>query len=184
MLLKKQINKMICIIRIRGRVGINKDINETLNRLRLRKKYSCVIIKPKKEQLGMIKKIKDFVAFGEISDEMFEKLIEARGQIVDKDKKIDAINIINEIKKGKKYQELNLKPFFRLHSPRKGINAKLHFPKGVLMEYPLSPTRFGQKIQHQRQNTNLMPFRCDTSRRSAYASRVAPHRIGETIADS
>ena len=132
MLLKKQMDKLICIIRIRGRVGINKDINETLNRLRLRKKYSCVIIKPKKEQLGMIKKIRDFVAFGEISDEIFKKLIETRSQIIDKSKKIDVKKIIEEIKKGKKYQELNLKPFFRLHSPRKGINAKLHFPKGVL----------------------------------------------------
>ena len=123
---------MICIIRIRGRVGLNKDINETLNRLRLRKKYSCVVLNAKKEQLGMIKKVKDFVAFGEISDKMFEKLIEARGKVVDKSKKIDAKNIVSEIKKGKKYQELNLNTFFRLHSPRKGINAKIHFPKGVL----------------------------------------------------
>jgi len=123
---------MICVIRITGRVGINKDVNETLNRLRLRKKYSCIVLNAKKEQLGMIKKVRNFVAFGEISDEMFEKLIEARGQIIDKDKKIDSKNIISEIKKGKKYQELNLKPFFRLHPARKGINAKVHFPKGVL----------------------------------------------------
>tara|TARA_Y100000310_G_scaffold167546_2_gene167372 strand:+ start:11854 stop:12297 length:444 start_codon:yes stop_codon:yes gene_type:complete len=129
---KKQANKMICVIRITGRVGINKDVDETLNRLRLRKKYSCVVLNPKKEQLGMIKKVKDLVAFGEISDEMFEKLIESRKQVIDKDKKIDSKNIVSEIKKGKKYQELNLKPFFRLHPPRKGINAKLHFPKGVL----------------------------------------------------
>ena len=29
-------------------------------------------------------------------------------------------------------EELNMKPFFRLHPPRGGINAKIHFPKGVL----------------------------------------------------
>jgi len=135
MLLKKQANKMICIIRITGRIGINKDVNETLNRLRLRKKYSCVVISSKKEYLGMIKKVKDFVAFGEISDGAFEKLIETRGQIIDKDKKVDSKKIVSEIKKGKKYQELNLKPFFRLHPPRKGINAKLHFPRGVLGDH-------------------------------------------------
>jgi len=130
--LKKQINKMICVIRIKGRVGINKDINETLNRLRLRKKYSCVVINPGKEQLGMIKKIRDFVAFGEITDKMFEKLIQTRGQKIDSSKNIDSKRIFEEIKKGKKYPNLNLKPFFRLHSPRKGINSKLHFPKGIL----------------------------------------------------
>ena len=124
--------KMICIIRIKGRVGINKDVNETLDRLRLRKKYSCVVIEPKKEQSGMIKKVENFVAFGEIKEDIFEKLIETRGKTIDKSKKINAKKIVEEIKKGKKYEELNLKPFFRLHSPRKGIDSKIHFPKGVL----------------------------------------------------
>ena len=123
---------MICIIRIKGKVGINKDVNETLNRLRLRKKYSCVVLNPKKEQSGMIKKVTDFIAFGEIKEDTINKLIEMRGQIINKSKKIDVKKIVEEIKKGKKYEELNLKPFFRLHSPRKGINSKIHFPKGVL----------------------------------------------------
>ena len=135
MLLNKQTDKMICVIRIKGKVGIKKDINETLNRLRLRKKYSCIVLNPKKEQLGMIKKVKDFVAFGEINDMAFEKLITLRGKVIDKSKKIDVKKSIEEIKKGKKYEELNLKPFFRLHSPRKGINTKLHFPKGVLGDH-------------------------------------------------
>jgi len=131
---------MICIIRIHGRVGLRKDILNSLNRLRLRKKYSCIVIDPTKEQEGMIKKLRDFVAFGEINRETFEKLVEKRGQflkknhvgkIIDKEK-IDAKKIVEGLEKGKKYESLNLKPFFRLHPPRKGIKAKLHFPKGVL----------------------------------------------------
>ncbi|MEM3091046.1 MAG: uL30 family ribosomal protein [Candidatus Pacearchaeota archaeon] len=123
---------MICVIRIRGRVGLDKKIEETLSRLRLRKKYSCIVINPKKEQLGMIYKVKDFVAFGEISKEVFENLIEKRGQLINKNKKLDVKKIVEEIEKGKKYEELGLKPFFRLHPPRKGIKSKAHFPKGVL----------------------------------------------------
>ena len=123
---------MICIIRIKGTVGLEKGVVETLNRLRLRKKYSCVIIDPKKEDLGMIKKVANFVAFGKIKKDVFEELIEKRGQIIDKTKKIDSKKIADELLKGKKYEELNLKPFFRLHPPRKGIKSKLHFPKGVL----------------------------------------------------
>ncbi|MAH03463.1 50S ribosomal protein L30 [Candidatus Pacearchaeota archaeon] len=123
---------MIAIIRIRGQVGLKKEIVETLNRLRLRRKYVCVVINPKKEQLGMIKKLKDFVAYGEIKKEVFEKLIEKRGQLVDKKKKVDLKKAAEELEKGKKYEELNLKPFFRLHPPRKGIKSKFHFPKGVL----------------------------------------------------
>ena len=123
---------MICIIRIRGRVGLKKDINETLNRLRLRRKYTCVVLEGKKVQLGMIKKVKDFVAFGKINDKTFDKLIEKRGQLIDKKNKVDLKKAVEELKKGKKFEELNLKPFFRLHPPRKGIKSKLHFPKGVL----------------------------------------------------
>ena len=102
---------MICIIRIRGQIGLKKDVVETLNRLRVRKKYACVVLNPGKEQQGMIKKVDNFVAYGEIDEETYKELKEKRGR-KDKDGK--------------------LKPFFRLHPPRKGINAKLHFPKGVL----------------------------------------------------
>ncbi|MAG79172.1 50S ribosomal protein L30 [Candidatus Pacearchaeota archaeon] len=123
---------MIAIIRICGRIGLEKDIIETLNRLRLRKKYACVIIKPTKENLGMIKKLRNFVAYGEINKDLFEKLVEKRGQIINKSGKIDSKKVIEELEKGEKYEELNLKPFFRLHPPRKGIKSKLHFPKGVL----------------------------------------------------
>ena len=123
---------MICIIRITGRVGLNRDVNETLDRLRLRKKYSCVVIEPKKEYLGMVEKVRNFVAYGEIQDKDFEKLIEARGKAIDSSKKIDAKSVVEGIKKGKKFQEMNLKPFFRLHPARKGMNTKVHFPKGAL----------------------------------------------------
>jgi len=104
---------MIAIIRIKGQIGLKREIVETLYRLRLRKKYVCVVLeKPTKEQLGMLKKVKDFVAFGEIDAATYKELKEKRGKKVD----------------GK------LKPFFRLHPPRGGIESKKHFGvgKGVL----------------------------------------------------
>jgi len=112
----------IAIIRIHGQVGLNKPIVETLHRLRIRRKYACVVFdtlkgtsKPTKVQLGMIKKVRDFVAFGEISEDVYKELVKKRG-IKDKTGK--------------------LKPFFRLHPPRGGIDSKKHFgvKKGVLGE--------------------------------------------------
>ena len=97
------------VIRIHGQVGLRRDIIETLDRLRLRKKFACVVFEnPSKEQMGMIVKVKDFVAFGEINDETYKKLVKKRG--------------------GK------IKNFFRLHPPRGGIDSKKHFgdKKGVL----------------------------------------------------
>ena len=97
---------MICVIRIKGQVKLNKEISETLNRLKLKKKYSCVILEPTKENLGMINKVRNQIAFGEISEEMQKKLLEKR--------------------------KTKTKNFFRLHPPRGGIKSKVHFPKGVL----------------------------------------------------
>ena len=100
---------MIAIIRIKGEVGLKGDIAETFNRLRLRKKYSCIVLeKPTAEQLGMLKKVRNFVAYGEIDEATHKELVKARG--------------------GK------TKNFFRLHPPRKGIDSKKHFGvhKGVL----------------------------------------------------
>lgn len=127
---------MICIIRISGEIGLRKDMVETLNRLRLKKKYSCVVIeKPSNEQLGMINKIKDFVAFGNIDDKTLKELIEKRGLLLDKKKsKPKAEDVIKGFKDGMGLQSFNLKPFFRLHPPRGGIESKKHFGvgKGVL----------------------------------------------------
>ena len=124
---------MICLIRIKGEVGVRRDIEETLNRLRLKRKYSCVVLAhPEKDQLGMIKKIGNFIAYGEINEGTFEKLIEKRGQLINKSKKMNAKDVCKEIEKGKGYEELNLKPFFRLHPPIGGIKSKYHFPIGVL----------------------------------------------------
>ena len=106
----------IAIIRIKGMIGLRKEVSETLHRLRLRKKYVCVVLEnPTEAQLGMIKSVRNQVAYGEINDETYKQLKEMRG-------KKDPNN------KGQ------IKPYFRLHPPRGGIDAKKHFgvKKGVL----------------------------------------------------
>ena len=104
---------MIAVIRIKGQVGVEKDVKETLYRMKIRRKYACVILEPTKINLGMIKKVRNFVSYGEISKEIHDELVKKRGK---------------EGKDGK------LKPFFRLHPPRGGANTKLHYPKGILGE--------------------------------------------------
>lgn len=114
---------------------MERTVVETLNRLRIRKKYSCIVMnKPGKEELGMLAKVKDFVAFGELDTKTFQALLEKRAHLIDNSKKekIDAKKIIEAFEKGKKFEELNVKPFFRLHPPRGGIETKLPFPKGAL----------------------------------------------------
>jgi len=125
---------MIAIIRIKGLVGVPKNIAETLNRLRLRKKYCCVVVRENKEIEGMLKKIRDYVAYGKIDKETFLSLIEKRGKSLKKEK-IDAKKVVEKFidsKTNEKLEKFGIKPFFRLHPPRGGIRSKEHYPKGVL----------------------------------------------------
>jgi large subunit ribosomal protein L30 len=125
-------SKLLAVVRIKGEVKVKPDVKDTLYRLRLRRKYSCVLINPENKNFnGMIYVIKHSVAYGEISEDILAKLIEARGKKID-NSKFDSAKVAKELIQGKKLSELGFKPFFRLHPPRKGINSKLQYPKGVL----------------------------------------------------
>lgn len=123
---------MILAIRIAGTVEIEDKIEMTLSRLRMRKKYSAVLLKNNPESLELLRKVRDFVAFGIVTDADIEELISKRGKAIG-NKKIDAKKVTAELKT-KSLEELGVKPFFRLHPPRGGIDSKVHFPirKGVL----------------------------------------------------
>ena len=109
---KKDSKNQIAIIRISGMVKVPKDIENALYRLKLRRKYVCVVINANTSSIkGLLEKVKYYVAYGPINKETYDKLVKARG---------------------KKDSKGNLRPFFRLHPPRKGIKSKLQYPKGVL----------------------------------------------------
>jgi large subunit ribosomal protein L30 len=108
---------MICIIRISGDVKIREHARETLRRLGLTRKYSCIVLeKPTEVELGMLKDIKDFVAFGELDAESYKELVEKRGYKPKKTKELP------NTKWKKKMRQV-----FRLHPPRGGINTKQHY---------------------------------------------------------
>lgn len=126
---------MRAIIRIHGLVDISEEVENTLYRLRLRRKYSCIILRDDKEKEGMLKKIRNFVAYGEIDKKTFVELVKKRGQVLQKGEKINAEEIVEKFTNSKTEEKLDkfgIKPFFRLHPPRGGIKSKLHYPKGVL----------------------------------------------------
>lgn len=133
---KENKKKLLAVIRISGMVKVRKDYEETLDRLRLRRKYACVLIDKKDKQIqGMLKKVRFFVAYGEIDEETLAKLIKERGESIDGRKKkidVDEKKLAKELMSGKSLKDLKLKSFFRLHPPRKGIKSKLQYPKGVL----------------------------------------------------
>ena len=112
----------LAVVRIKGSIGVMRDIKDALDILRLYKKNFCVVIPSNKNYEGTIKKIKDYVTWGEISGEVLKELIEKRGEEykgreTDTKKKIKYNKFI--VVNGKK-----LNKFFRLNSPKKGYGRK------------------------------------------------------------
>ncbi len=71
-------NNLIAVVRVRGRVKVRKDIQETLDRLHLKKPNNCIILNANDAYLGMIKKANDYIAYGEISKEVLEKIVKKK----------------------------------------------------------------------------------------------------------
>lgn len=104
------IPKLIAAVRVRGLTGVRHDIKETMEYLNLHKKNFCVLIKDDSSVNGMLRKAKDFITWGEASN--------------------DTIELLKSRDKGKK--------FFRLNSPRKGFGRKgikTSFTRGGALGY-------------------------------------------------
>ncbi|MEI8364022.1 MAG: 50S ribosomal protein L30 [archaeon] len=126
---------MYAIIRVRGKISINKDIEDTMQLLNLTRVNHCVLYKESDKIAGMLKKAKDFITWGIIDADTLAKLLLKRGNIYTPDNKLVAFSETHDEAKAKKIAEelisgkttvktLNLKPVFRLRPPRKGYERK------------------------------------------------------------
>ncbi|MBW2991144.1 uL30 family ribosomal protein [Candidatus Woesearchaeota archaeon] len=109
----------LALILVRGLVKVRKDIKAALYSLRLRKKHACVVIEDIPSNRASVMKCKDYVTYGEITEDTLKLLLDKRGR---KDAR----------KKG------YLKKFFLLHPPRGGFErkgVKTPFKKGGALGY-------------------------------------------------
>jgi len=71
-------NKKVIAILLRGLIGVNTDIKDTLRMLNLQKKFSASIVEDTLVTKGMLHKCKDYITYGEISAETEKELNEKR----------------------------------------------------------------------------------------------------------
>ena len=129
--------KCLAVIRVRGVSGIYREISETLKMLHLTRNCHATLIDDRPSYLGMLHKAKDYLAWGEVSEESVVLLLRKRGKLVG-DKKLNDENVqgigyesIDDLAKAVyelrvEYGSLrNVKPVFRLHPPRKGFSGKV-----------------------------------------------------------
>ena len=71
---------MIAALRIRGDVDVAHNISRTLNDLKLKKRNQIVVFEENDAVLGMMNKAKDFITYGEVSEDTLEALAERAGK--------------------------------------------------------------------------------------------------------
>ncbi|MBC5793197.1 MAG: uL30 family ribosomal protein [Nanohaloarchaea archaeon] len=71
---------MIAAVRVRGPVDLNETVNNTLDNINLNTKNQVVVFEENEAIMGMMNSVKDYITYGEISDEVVEKLEERKGE--------------------------------------------------------------------------------------------------------
>ncbi|MBS3176137.1 uL30 family ribosomal protein [Candidatus Woesearchaeota archaeon] len=104
-----------------GCVKLRSDFEDTLRMLNMSRKFMCVVLDATPSVLGMVRKVKDYVTWGEVTPEVVITLQQKRGEKI----------------KDREGKEV-LKPFFRLHPPRGGFERKgmkVHFRQHGALGY-------------------------------------------------
>ena len=140
---------MYAVVQVRGTAKTRREIKDTLKMLRLHHINHCVIIPDTPAYVGMISKVKDFVAYGEIEAGVVEELLRNRGRLT------GDLRLTDEyVKENSQYSGISefaqalsagdarladvpgLKPVLRLHPPRKGYKTtKRTFQQGGSLGY-------------------------------------------------
>jgi len=123
---------MYAVILLRSNVGVKKPIKDTLELLRLHKINHCVFLEENDYNKGMLQKVKDFVAWGEVDKETLITIMKERGRLAGNTRLKDVSledtpfgsldKFVEDLLSGKaNFSDIPmLKPVFRLHPPRKG----------------------------------------------------------------
>jgi len=129
--------KCLAVVRIRGIVNVRKEVEDTLRMLNLQRNCHATLIDDRPSYLGMLRKVQNYVTWGEASKETISLLLRKRGRtignkrITDEYAKKIGYESIDEIADALFNLKVELKdlpgvkPVFRLHPPRKGFRGSI-----------------------------------------------------------
>lgn len=108
---------MIAVVRIRGSVGTRTDVEDALIQMGLKEQHSCVVVPQIPSYLGVLRKVKDYVTWGVVGEDVAKKLLVAK-------------KLKHSDDKTNPYKGL----VFHLAPPRKGFknSIKTPYPRGEL----------------------------------------------------
>jgi large subunit ribosomal protein L30 len=136
-------------VRVRGHIGVRREIAQTLEHLRLHKTNHAVVVPKNESTEGMLRRSRDWIAYGELREETLAKVLRSRARLEGDAPLTDAY--LAEHTKFRDVDELaravsqgsaqlkdvpGLKPVFRLNPPRRGYGGnKRHYPEGALGDW-------------------------------------------------
>jgi large subunit ribosomal protein L30 len=140
------------VVRMKGTVNIPNWAQSTLDNLHLHKKFRATLIPENEQTLGMLRKIKEIVAWTSVEESFIREFVEKKGRYTstklltsykesqEKGEKATDINrVISDISKNESFMSKisGLKPWFALNPPKGGFKKKskvLYSQNGILGE--------------------------------------------------
>lgn len=124
------------VVRLRGKAGLARPVRDTLRMLHLTRQNHCVILREDATSRGMLYVVKDYVTWGEVSEEVLAQALLRRGRAVG-DRPIDDAfvkahsrfpsirDLSQAVARGDAtlHDVSTLRPVLRLHPPLKGLRG-------------------------------------------------------------
>lgn len=107
---------MYTVVRIRGEAGERKKIKDTLKMLNLENKFECSLVPENDSFDGMLKKVKNFVTWGGVGEEVAEAIVERAGS---ENPEEDS----EKVMEGESLKDLGLRNSVNLHPPSGGFSG-------------------------------------------------------------
>jgi len=137
------------VVRIRGTTKIKRDIEDTMRLLNLTRVNHCVVVPEEETVRGMLEKAKDYITWGEISEQNLARMIKFRGRlegglpiddnyVMENSEFTSIMSLAKSIVNGDfRFKDLKaVKPLFRLSPPKNGYEGiKRSFRNGGALGY-------------------------------------------------
>jgi len=134
--------KSLLAIRIRGTINVPQRVEDTLRMLRIDRNNYATLLDDRPDYKGMLQKAKDWITWGEPSLETVSMILEERGEapgcIKLSEEYLQELGFEGFSQLAEKLHSCELdinkidgiKPFFRLHPPKKGFKRSVKRPYG------------------------------------------------------
>jgi large subunit ribosomal protein L30 len=127
----------VLAVRLRGTVGDSPDVKKTLESLMLQRTFQARLLENTPANLGMLRRVKDLVAWGEVDPTVLESLLRKRSEREEGSERLDedfvrrrfgkttfsdlAKSVVGGELGVRELWRAGLKPRFRLHPPKGGF---------------------------------------------------------------